>query len=69
MTIHHCCERLADAIQFRCDQHPEIGECGDYLIGYSEKFDEYGLWVHDGPGGSASSWIEIRHCPFCGGRM
>jgi hypothetical protein len=32
-----------------------VGACGDYLIGYSEKFDEYGLWVHDGPGGSPSS--------------
>lgn len=69
MTIHHCCERMRDAVEFRCDQHPVVGECGDYLIGYSEKFDEYGLWVHDGPGGSASSWIEIHHCPFCGGRM
>jgi len=35
------------------------------VIGYSETFDEYGLWIHDGPEGSASSWVEIRHCPFC----
>ncbi|XBB65931.1 hypothetical protein ABFU82_17655 [Nocardioides sp. WV_118_6] len=69
MTIHHCCDRLREAVEFRCDRHPEVGECGDYVIGYSDKFDEYGLWLHDGPGGSASSWIEIQHCPFCGGRM
>lgn len=65
----HCCKRMQDAVEFRCGQHPQLGECGDYLIGYSEKFDEYGTWVHDGPGGSASSWIEIQHCPFCGGKL
>ncbi|WP_374454911.1 hypothetical protein [Nocardioides sp.] len=69
MTVHHCCARMRESIEFRCDQHPAVGECGDYLIGYSAKFDEYGLWVHDGPGGSASSWVEIHHCPFCGGRL
>lgn len=69
MTIHHCCERIRAAVLFRCDEHPEVGECGDYLVGYSERFDEYGLWIHDGPGGSASSWIEIHHCPFCGGHL
>lgn len=60
---------MRDTVQFRCDQHSEIGECGDYLIGYDETFDEYGLWIHDGPGGSASSWVKIHHCPFCGGRL
>lgn len=69
VTINHCCQRLRDAVEFRCHEHPEVGACGDYVIGHSEKFDEYGIWVHDGPGGSASSSIEIRHCPFCGGRM
>lgn len=66
MNARHCCDRMSEQVDFRCDQHPDPGMCGDYLVGYSERFDEYGLWVHDGPAGSASSWIEIRHCPCCG---
>lgn len=62
----HCCERLAECIARRCDEHPEPGRCADDVIGYSEKFDEYGLWIHDGPDGMANSWIGIDHCPFCG---
>jgi len=69
MTVHHCCERMRETVEFRCDQHPEVGECGDYLVGYNETFDECDLWVHDGPGGSASSWVAIHHCPFCVGRL
>jgi hypothetical protein len=49
-----------------CDQHPVQGACGDYLIGYDATFDEYGLWIHDGPSGFASSSLQIEHCPFCG---
>lgn len=65
MTVDHCCEALQGAVDVRCERHPEPGECGDYVIGYSEKFDEYGLWIHDG----GSSWITIQYCPFCGARM
>lgn len=59
MNAGHCCDRIDEQVDFRCDQHPERAACGDYVIGYSAKFDEYGLWVHDGPNGSASSWIQI----------
>ena len=41
----------------------------DYLIGYDPKSDEYGVWVHDGRDGQASSWIGIAFCPFCGSRL
>ena len=35
------------------------------LIYHSEKFDEYGLIMHDG----GQSYILIDHCPFCGKRL
>ena len=34
----------------------------DEIILYIEKFDEYGIPVHDG----GSSYIEILVCPWCG---
>lgn len=37
----------------------------DEIILYIEKFDEYGIPVHDG----GSSYIEIRACPWCGKRL
>lgn len=66
MNLRHCCDRLAEQVNVHCDQHPEAGGCSDYLIGFSPKFDEYGLWIHDGPGGSAASRLLIDFCPFCG---
>lgn len=35
------------------------------LIYHSEKFDEYGLIIHDG----GRSYIVISYCPFCGKRL
>ena len=69
LRVPHCCEQLENQIQFICDQHPNEGGCGDYIMGYSATFDEFGIWVHDGPGGSASSWIAIQFCPYCGSRL
>src|SRR5689334_25136313 len=60
----HCCDELTAPVEFRCDAHPRLGSCGDYLIGYHPTYDEYGLWIHDGEAGDASSWITIQHCPF-----
>lgn len=69
MTDHHCCEWLRETAEFTCDVHPAPGGCGDYLIAYNDTVDEYGLWVHDGPDGSASSSVTILFCPFCGSRL
>ena len=65
----HCCTALRDQVDFRCDVHPERGGCGDYLIAFTEVFDEYGLWVHTDEDGSASSWLSIHYCPFCGSKL
>lgn len=65
----HCCPDLRDHVEFRCDVHPEAASCADYLIGYNQTFDEYGLWIHDGADGEPSSWIVIQYCPFCGAKQ
>jgi hypothetical protein len=35
------------------------------LVVYSEKSGQFGIRVHDG----GSSWIAIRHRPWCGARL
>jgi hypothetical protein len=55
------CERV-------CDQHPDRFDrfdCPDCLVGYSPKFREYGLLVHNG----GSCKCHIRFCPWCGARL
>ena len=69
VEVSHCCEDMRDQVDFRCADHPDAGGCGDYLIGFSPRFNEYGLWIHDGEGGSAFSTIVIRFCPFCGAAL
>ncbi len=61
----HCC-KLGIELSRTCEVHPIPGGCGDYLLAYTPEYDEYGIWVHNGLGGSASSWVTIRFCPFCG---
>jgi len=48
-----------------CDEHSDPYECPDYVVSYIEKFDEYGLIVHDG----GRSSYEISFCPFCGAKL
>lgn len=38
----------------------------DKLVYYSSKFNEYGLPIYDGENGSASSYVIIQYCPWCG---
>ncbi len=38
----------------------------DKLIWYSSKFNEYGLPIYDGINGTATSYVLIQHCPWCG---
>jgi hypothetical protein len=35
------------------------------LIYYDEKFDEFGIIIHDG----GNSFLEINYCPWCGKRL
>nr|WP_315363600.1 hypothetical protein [Cytobacillus firmus] len=61
----HCCESMTHQVNFKCKQHPNQFDCPDSLIDYSEKFDEYGLIIHDG----GASSISIYYCPWCGNKL
>jgi hypothetical protein len=56
---------MRTALTRSCPQHPDRHDCPDALIGYSPKFDEYGLLIHDG----GTSSLAIRFCPFCGAAL
>jgi hypothetical protein len=53
---------MKEALEFECEQHVDRFECPDALISYYDRFDEYGLIVHDG----GHSVIRISYCPWCG---
>ena len=52
-------------VEFACAAHPEPEHCPDALVSYSEKFREYGLFIHDG----GSSSLAINFCPWCGAKL
>ncbi|MEU1782225.1 hypothetical protein ABZ545_22475 [Streptomyces abikoensis] len=62
---NHCCEAMNSHVDVRCHEHDDVYACPDTLIGFSTKFLEYGLIIHDG--GTASVIIEF--CPWCGRRL
>jgi len=51
--------------EFACTAHAEPEDCPDALISYSDKFREYGLFIHDG----GSSSRAVAFCPWCGTRL
>jgi len=60
--LKHCCDDMTRALDFACPEHQDPFDCPDALLYYHQRFDEYGLIVHDG----GSSWVCIKHCPWCG---
>lgn len=61
----HCCEQMKRQIEFSCTEHASAFDCPDCLVTYTEKFDEYGLIIHDG----GTSFLLIQFCPWCGARL
>jgi len=61
----HCCSDMADAVNSRCQEHPERHQCPDALLEFSAASNAYGLMIHDGGSSSRS----ISFCPFCGSRL
>lgn len=61
----HCCNQMREKIFYKCHQHSNIFDCPDNLIYYDEKFDEYGLIIHDG----GESYMIINFCPWCGAKF
>jgi len=63
--MKHCCERMETEVTKTCQDHPDPFTCPDRLVNYMERFDEYGLVVHDG----GNSSVLIAYCPWCGIRL
>jgi len=61
----HCCEWMRDEIARRCADHGDRFECPDALVEYTDRFDEYGLIIHDG----GTSVRAIEFCPWCGSTL
>ncbi|MDT0449446.1 DUF6980 family protein [Streptomyces hesseae] len=59
---NHCCQAMNSHVNVLCGEHSDVYACPDTLIGFSAKFQEYGLIVHDG----GTSSIIIEFCPWCG---
>lgn len=62
MEPTHCCDSMQAHIDFRCRNHTSIYDCPDSILSFSDKYDEYGIIIHDG----GTSSIVITFCPFCG---
>ena len=62
-----CCENMGEMLYF-IDSKLSLSENGveDKMVYYSSKFNEYGLPVYDGENGSATSYVMIQYCPWCG---
>jgi len=58
----YCCEQMKGQVEHSCDLHPDLSNCPDSLVVHINRTGEFGLRVHDG----GSSFIAIRHCPWCG---
>jgi hypothetical protein len=61
----HCCNKMESAVAFSCEIHSDKYECPDSLISYTEKYDEYGLIIHDG----GHSSMTINFCPWCASKL
>jgi hypothetical protein len=63
--MKNCCENMENQVNHICEQHADAFDCPDNLIDYNQKFDEYGIIIHDG----GSSSLTISFCPWCGTKL
>lgn len=63
------CVHLAFQATHVCDTHPSAMDCPDAAVVWQPRFREWGLPIRDGDGASASSYLVIRHCPWCGAEV
>ena len=63
--MSHCCEQMERAIVDTIGKLPGASITPDFIISYTEVYDEYGIIIHDG----GSSSIGINYCPFCGTKL
>lgn len=59
----HCCDRMDDDLNLKCDLHHERYDCPDALVRFGK--NGYGLLIHNG----GTSFITINFCPWCGAKL
>jgi hypothetical protein len=64
-----CCEQMRAQVEHTCVDHPRRGQCPHQVVGYDERFDEYGIWVRTGENATANGWLTIGYCPWCGATL
>ncbi len=65
LTGTHCCARMQVELGRGGESEAARFRSADALLTYFEKFDEYGIIVHDG----GSSFVLIQFCPWCGTQL
>lgn len=60
--MKYCCEFMKYYLELNCDGTQKNIKSSDQIVIYEQKFDEYGIVIHDG----GDSYIEIKYCPWCG---
>jgi hypothetical protein len=56
---------MQDQITYKCGTNSNPFKCPDNLIYRSQRFDEYGIIIHDG----GHSYLLISYCPWCGKKL
>ena len=69
-TNHFCCEDMEIHVYHtEKDAVFDGGDKEDKVVYYSSTFNEYGLPIHDGENGMATSYVTINFCPWCGKKL
>lgn len=63
--MEYCCEDMKEQLLRTCNVHADPSNCPDALVVHVEEAGEFGIRVHDG----GSSFVSIRHCPWCGAAL
>ncbi len=62
--MKHCCKRMKEHVEYKCDMHPDPWLCNRMTVGYIAKWDAYGIIMRDR--GRVSTVDPICFCPWCG---
>ena len=65
MVKKHCCDTMREKVEHACFIHVIPFDCPDYIVHYFEKFNEYGIVIHNG----GMSTVSISFCPWCGTKL
>ena len=61
----HCCENMEEQVSYQCGVHSNSFDCPETLIYFCERFDEYGIIIHNG----VNSYSLLKFCPWCGVKL